>query len=185
MVFVSESNSIITLRLIDNTNGTPVESEHYLVSPYHRPEHAVSYLADPACDPKSFQDAMSRPDKKQWLRAFQDELYNLKDSWCFCDRSDIPKTAPCVRTHTVWTKKLNADGSVDRYKVRCVLDCSSMTEADVKGEIYQHVCHMDTLHTFAATAAQFDECLVTADIDAAFLQGTSSTEMYAIPPQSG
>lgn len=116
------SDAVIALRVIDHTDPTnPTESEHYLVNPHCLPEHSTAarcYLSDGKSDPKSFKDAMSRPDKKQWMQAFQDELCNLKDSWCFCDRSEVPPSAKLVPCLCVWTKKLNADGTVDRYSYK-------------------------------------------------------------------
>ena len=53
---------------------------------------------------------------------------------------------------------------------------------EVTGETFQHVAEMDTLKTFCAAAAQFDECLIQNDVKRAFLEGDPQTPMYAYPP---
>ena len=125
---------------------------------------------------------MSRPDAANWMEAWDTEMGNLKDAWYFCDHSSVPESAkPIARVQSVFTVKMNADGTFDRYKVRHCLDCSRMTKDQV-GETYQHVAEMDTTHFMCATAAQFDLCLMQTDIEAAFLEGDDPSVMYCYPP---
>jgi len=59
-------------------------------------------------DPKSFTDAMSRPDADEWRKALHAELESLREIWHFVK---MPGGVHVVNTLPVWTIKMNADGT--------------------------------------------------------------------------
>ena len=176
-VDVIDTDGSVTSRFLSHEFNTP-EPHRGFRSEFSE-SSAASFKAVRSDDPRNFKDAMSRPDRNQWVEARFAELHNLKDSWHWVDHLDTHRP---VRVITVWTLKRLADGSVDRYKVRMVLDCSRMTKADV-GQTFQHVGEMDTLRFMCATSAQFDLMMMQNDVDKAFLEGQAPTVLHSYPPE--
>jgi hypothetical protein len=175
-VDVIETDGSVTSRFLSHEFNTP-EPHRGFRSEFSE-SSATSFKAVRSDDPRNFKDAMSRPDRNQWVEARFAELHNLKDSWHWVDHLDTHRP---VRVITVWTLKRLVDGSVDRYKVRMVLDCSRMTKADV-GQTFQHVGEMDTLRFMCSTSAQFDLMMMQNDVGKAFLEGQSPTVLHSYPP---
>jgi site-specific DNA-cytosine methylase len=181
-----DADARMVMQVIDvDANGNEsAPTGHLFVSEYDTPEPntLASYHSAKRDAPKRFKEMMQRDDKGQWIAARKSELLKLKDSWHYCDNNLGPTDRRPVRVHTLYTLKRHADGSVDRYKCRMVLDCSSMTKKDV-GETFQHVAEMDSLHFMCANAAQFDLIQIQTDIEGAFLAGTPPSHMYCYPPE--
>jgi hypothetical protein len=156
------------------------------VGQYDLPAHvrladvsAAAFHANPevAKPPTNFFQAMRSPNAAKWLEAWNKELSSLSDSWYWCD---APRNKAQCRTIGVYTVKLNADGTIQKYKFRCCLDGSSMDREEM-GETFQTVGQLDTVRGFAATANQFDEELWSSDVETAFLAGKMPYELYARP----
>lgn len=70
-------------------------------------------------EPKTVKEALASPDKAKWMTAMDRELESLRinDVW---DLVELPKDRKAVGSKWVFKLKMNADGSVERYKARLV-----------------------------------------------------------------
>ena len=69
--------------------------------------------------PKSAAEALESPQRKEWIAAINKELQSLRDK----DVYEVRKTPPnrkLIPTKLVLKIKLNSDGTIDKYKCRCV-----------------------------------------------------------------
>ena len=67
----------------------------------------------------SIKEALASPDKAKWMTAMDRELESLgiNDVW---DLVELPEDRKAVGSKWVFKLKMNADGSVERYKARLV-----------------------------------------------------------------
>lgn len=72
-------------------------------------------------DPTSYKDAMSRPDKDEWIAAVKDELNSIKELEVYklVDRSEAAGRR-VLKGKFVFHIKRNKVGAIERYKVRFI-----------------------------------------------------------------
>ena len=70
-------------------------------------------------EPKTFQEALTRPDADLWTQAALEELeaHQRNGTW---SRTQLPKGASAIGCRWVLKVKRNTDGSIERYKARLV-----------------------------------------------------------------
>src|SRR5665213_4462114 len=73
-------------------------------------------------DPATYQEALLRPDALSWQQAIESELKSLKDNdmWSIIPHHLIPDRRQPIGCKWVFKRKLNSDGSIERYKARLV-----------------------------------------------------------------
>ena len=69
--------------------------------------------------PKSVKDALASPQWREWRAAIDKELGSLIDKGVYEVRK-IPAGVKAIPTKLVLRIKLKSDGTVEKYKVRCV-----------------------------------------------------------------
>ena len=69
--------------------------------------------------PKSATEALKSPQRLQWLEAINKELQSLRDKDVYEVRK-TPLNRKLIPTRLVLKIKLNSDGTIDKYKCRCV-----------------------------------------------------------------
>ena len=77
-VDVIDTDGSVTSRFLSHEFNTP-EPHRGFRSEFSE-SSAASFKAVRSDDPRNFKDAMSRPDRNQWVEARFAELHNLKDS---------------------------------------------------------------------------------------------------------
>ena len=65
---------------------------------------------------------------------------------------DRPRGKKVVRSKWVCRKKLNPDGTDDKYKARCVAKCKTQREAVDYGETFPPIVRHESIRMMAATA---------------------------------
>nr|ABW72074.1 TE3 [Blumeria hordei] len=72
-------------------------------------------------DSKTWQEAMTSPEAKQWMRAAEEEFSSLKEKGAIkiINRTKLPKGRHPMKCKWVFKKKFLADGTVDKWKTRC------------------------------------------------------------------
>lgn len=147
-------------------------------------EYALAALND---DPKSYEDAMSRPDADLWMAAMQEELTALaaNGTWELTDVTLLPQTqrVNIVGSKWVFTKKLKSDGSVERYKARMVAKGYDQRKGIDFNETFAPTLRSDTLNMMLALATILDYEIEHIDVSNAFLNGTlKETVLMQQPP---
>jgi len=69
--------------------------------------------------PKSYAEAMTRPDAQKWHEAACDEIKSLLDNGTW-ELAQLPPGRKAIGCRWVFLVKHKLDGSVDRYKARLV-----------------------------------------------------------------
>ena len=75
--------------------------------------------ADPNV-PRSYHHAIRFPDADDWMQAMREEIRSHKEmgTWRLVPRDQVPSGAKIIGSNWTFTRKLNAEGKVQRYKAR-------------------------------------------------------------------
>ncbi|KAI3690006.1 hypothetical protein L2E82_47980 [Cichorium intybus] len=117
--------------------------------------------------PKSISAAMSDPN---WLRAMEDEFRALQvnKTWELVPR---PTDSPVIRCMWLFRHKFKADGSLDRYKARLVVNGKSQTVGIDCLETFSPVVKPATIRTVLSLAVSQAWPIHQLDVKNAFLHG--------------
>jgi hypothetical protein len=133
--------------------------------------------------PKSYRAAINDPIYgPKWRAAIEEELkaLGINGTW----REEIPpKGVNLVSTKWVFTVKVKADGTLDRFKARLVARGFSQIYGIDYFETFAPTVRMDTLRIFMAVAAKKDWELTHMDIKNAFTESHLKEQIYLAPPQ--
>lgn len=80
---------------------------------------SVFKVAADNSDPKSFWEAMARPDADKWLEAVKAEMKALIDNGTW-ERVQLPPDRKAIGSKWFFKIKRNALGEIERYKGRLV-----------------------------------------------------------------
>lgn len=135
-------------------------------------------------DPTSYEEAIESEDKLEWEAAMKREIDALNNLGTFDYKSYKPSGEPVVGTKWVFKKKLNRDGSVDKFKARLVVKGFSQVEGVNYYETYASVATYTTLRYIISTCAAKNLPIHHLDIDNAFLNSTLEEVVYVRLPTS-
>ena len=106
------ADSFLTRALIRALKTTAREN------PEFRKEAATSIAL--LRNPKSVKEALGSPQRAEWIKAIRQELQSLVDKGVY-ETKPAPKDRKPIPTRLVLKIKLNADGTIDKFKARCVV----------------------------------------------------------------
>jgi hypothetical protein len=89
-----------------------------------------------------------------------------------------PQGSNVVTCKWVFTHKLRADGTLDRYKACWVLRGFTQCPGVNYGETFSPVVKSATIRTVLATAVSYDRPIQQLDVKNAFLYGTLSETVF-------
>jgi hypothetical protein len=144
----------------------------------------ISTLTDTGLppNPETYEEAVQGSEKEKWEEAMRRELNALKSTGTYELVTVDRKTTNVIGTKWVLRRKLNKDGSIERYKGRLV----------AKG--FQQIPGVDCGETFAPTGNAASRRIVFAiaaaekrkvrhlDVVSAFLNGTLEETIYVEQP---
>jgi hypothetical protein len=132
--------------------------------------------------PKSYAEAMTRPDAKFYHEAACKEIDALIENktWVL---AKLPPGRKAIGCRWVFLIKRKADGSIDRYKGRLVAQGYSQRPGLDFGETYASTVKWATLRAILAIAAYEDLEVESVDISSAFLNGDIDAEIYMEQPE--
>ncbi|KAJ1305493.1 hypothetical protein OPQ81_000500 [Rhizoctonia solani] len=132
--------------------------------------------------PKTFKDAMSRPDAPQWFSGMNKEL-DLFSKHNVAKRVKRPKDKNVIKSLWVYTYKRGPDGEIKEHKCRLVAKGYSQKPGVDFGEISSPVAASDSFRILMGIATSEDLILIQLDIKTAFLHGILDEEIYMEPPE--
>ena len=138
-------------------------------------EHAMA-AASHSGVPKTFADAISRPDGDQYLEAATNEIKALVDNGTFIVRERQPGDRP-VGSRWVFLVKRKSDGTIERYKGRVVAQGFSQRPGFDFTETWAPTGRMAAIRAILATAGFEDWDIEQVDISSAFLNGNLEEEI--------
>ena len=134
-------------------------------------------------DPTTAKEAFSIPGGigEEWRQAFDEEMkaHMENNTWTIVDRQSIPRTAKIVTSKAVFKTKLNADGSINKRKVRIVAKGFTQRKGIDYDEITSPVVHLETVRTIAALVGVSSASHIhQIDFKTAFLNPVIQEEIY-------
>ena len=131
--------------------------------------------------PKSFEEAMSGPDAKQWKYAMEDEMKSLKSNDTY-SITQIPEGRQSVGGRWVYALKEGPDGNI-RYKARYVAKGYSQKEGVDYYETFSPTARMTSLRIMMQLAAEYNLCVHQLDVKTAYLNAPIDCEIYVEQPE--
>jgi hypothetical protein len=139
-------------------------------------------LSEDPTEPTSLQEARRSPDKGKWQIAMEKEMKSLKDNDVW-DLVEKPEGRKVVGSKWVFKKKLNADGSIARYKARLVAQGYSQQRGLDYDETFSPVVRAESVRIMIAVAGAKNMLLHQMDVATAFLNGKLVEEVYMKQPE--
>jgi hypothetical protein len=134
--------------------------------------------------PRHFAEAMRSPDRKHWLNAIDEELSALRKLGCYklLSQSQVPEGGHVIGYTWVFKIKINADGSVARYKARICVDGSKQKHGIDFTETFSPVANAATIRLVIAIATHQRMLLRQFDIKLAFCAAKIDRPVYMRAP---
>ena len=142
-----------------------------------------AYVAtEPQKEPRTVSEALQSPDKQQWKAAMEKEMESIdsNDVW---DLVKLPANRKPIGSKWVFKRKINADGSIERYKARLVAQGFSQKKGLDYDETFSPVVRFESFRNLVAVAVQKQLKLHQLDITAAFLNGCLEEEVFMKQPE--
>jgi hypothetical protein len=136
-----------------------------------------------APEPKSFRQAMSGPDADKWYKAAAVKMQAHLDNGTW-ELIKLPAGQKAIGSKWVFKIKHNANGSIERYKVRLVAQGFSQCPGVNFTETFVPTTKWAALRSIFALAAFKDLELESVDISNAYLNGKlKDVEVYMKQPE--
>ena len=130
--------------------------------------HSVIVALDDEKDPSTFSEVKSVPDKLKWEEAMKREMESLwsNEVW---ELVEPPPNWKIVGSKWIFKHKLDADGTVERYKARLVAQgCTQMFGLDYE-KTFSPVVRFESVRFLLAIGALHQLQLHQMDVSTAFL----------------
>ena len=151
------------------------------------PEHkdALAHDLKLLSTPKSVKEALASPQWREWRAAIDKELGSLIDKGVYEVRK-IPAGVKAIPTKLVLRIKLKSDGTVEKYKVRCVA-LGFLQRAGLHyhpDECYSPMSDPSTTRTLVAVSNALGLNLDHLDVTVAYLNGVLPPDQrfFCLPP---
>ncbi|UYV66483.1 hypothetical protein LAZ67_4001843 [Cordylochernes scorpioides] len=102
--------------------------------------------------PKDYQEALNSDDRKQWIKAMEDEMQRINKLkvWRLIDR---PKDKKLIKSRWIFSIKKNSDGSIKNFKARLVATGYDQILGSDYHEIYSPTIRPETIRILIKIAA--------------------------------
>ena len=127
--------------------------------------------------PKSYKDAVTSPQFKEWLEAIRREYACLMKNKTW-DVVVKPDGVPVIGCRWVFNIKMNPDGSIKRYKARLVAQGFSQTYGVDYFDTFAPVVSINSVRLLLALATIHDWDTRQLDIETAYLNADVKEDIY-------
>lgn len=138
----------------------------------------TSYSRD---DDITYAEAISGPEKQQWLQAVAEELQSFADNKVW-EVVDAPDNASIVQCKWVLKKKFDHDNKV-RFRARLVAKGFTQKAGVDYQDTFSPVIRHSTLRLLLAMSVQLDMNVTHLDVTTAFLNGYLKETVFMHPPE--
>ena len=123
--------------------------------------------------PKNYDEAVSCPDAKHWMKAMDIEMesHQRSGTWELIPAMDVRKGKKPVGSTWAYDVKRRADGTIERYKARLCAQGFSQIFGHDYNVTYSNTVRYSTLRTLFSVAASRNYILHGADVKTAYLNG--------------
>ena len=143
---------------------------------------ALQCLLGRADDPLTVEEALASDDVEHWKAAMKHELtmINRMKTWA---PAFLPEGASTVATKWVFQRKHDKKGRVKRYRARIVAKGFTQIFGVDFDEVFAPVARYTTVRYILSLCVLRRYKMFLIDVKNAFLNGTLSHKIYAIPPE--
>lgn len=150
---------------------------------YYRLHHGLA--VQPYTDPKTWEEAMTSGESRQWRQAAQQEINSLKETGAIqiIKRSLLPKGRSPMKCKWVFKKKFLADGSIDKYKARCTAKGFTQRPGIDYQETFAPTPRPGTGRIMLVVAHQLNWHRCQGDVPTAFLNPDLNIDLFMEMPK--
>lgn len=132
--------------------------------------------------PRSYWEAMKRPDL--WVSAMDAELdvMERKDVWKIIDVKDVPSGKKIVDCMWVYTNKYNGEGEIVKRKACLVAKSCTQVQGEDFDETYTSIVCLESMRMTVAVTAALGMHLWQVDFVSAYLNSKLEHTVYMRPP---
>ncbi len=147
--------------------------------------YALSAESHFAAEPKTYAEACTRSDSKEWKESIQQELNShcKNGTWELVDRVSLPPDTNIMGNKWVFRYKISVDGSIERRKSRLVAKGYTQRENIDYFETFAPVMHYKTLRLLLGLCAVRGWILQHWDVETAFLNAEIKETVYMVVPE--
>ena len=127
-------------------------------------------------DPRTVKEALDSEDGKLWKEAMVDEMASLHKNESL-NLVEFPARIKPISTKSVFKKKTNAEGKVEKYKARLVAKGYSQVTGIDFGDIFSPVAKVASIRLLLSVAIAFDFEVEKMDVKTTFLHGDLEEEI--------
>ncbi|KAL8124691.1 hypothetical protein AgCh_012369 [Apium graveolens] len=132
-------------------------------------------------EPLTFRQAMDSSESRHWKGAVKSEIDSIVSNGTW-ELVDLPPGCSTIGCKWVFKRKLNPDGSIDKYKARLVAKGFKQKEGIDYCDTYSPVARMVTIRMLIALASVHGLIIHQMDVKTAFLHGELEEEIYMDQP---
>ena len=133
-------------------------------------------------EPLTFRQAMDSSESRHWKGAVKSEMDSIVSNGTW-ELVDLPPGCSTIGCKWVFKRKLNPDGSIDKYKARLVAKGFRQREGIDYFDTYSPVARMTTIRMLIALASVHGLIVHQMDVKTAFLHGDLEEEIYMDQPE--
>mmetsp|Transcript_61737 Transcript_61737/g.127625 ORF Transcript_61737/g.127625 Transcript_61737/m.127625 type:complete len:253 (+) Transcript_61737:3496-4254(+) len=146
----------------------------------HQTEFAFTSEYAPT-EPKSQREARNLPERDEWITAEEVELKTIWDMGTF-EVVDTPSHVSLLPSRFTYCIKVNADGTISKFKARLVARGDMQTE-DEYSTTFAPTSRFTAIRTIISLACQENMTLKQFDISGAFMTADIDTDIFLeMPP---
>ena len=130
--------------------------------------------------PKTYKEIDKFPDKKMWYEADKKEYDSLmlNKTWRLVKRSSLPRGQRVLPSRTVYRRKFNSDGTVNKCKARFVACGYGQTYGLDYFETWSPVARITSVRILMSIVGARGWCTRQLDVETAFLHARLEEDVY-------
>ncbi|GJU90938.1 retrovirus-related pol polyprotein from transposon TNT 1-94 [Tanacetum coccineum] len=140
----------------------------------------VSFMVEN--EPTSYREAVTSSEGQQWREAIKSEIESILQNHTW-ELVDLPPGCKPLGYKWIFKKKMKADGTVDKYKARVVIQGFRQREGLDYFDTYSPVTRITSIRMILAIAALRNLEVYQMNVKTAFLNGDLKKEIHMNQPE--
>ncbi|KAL8093519.1 hypothetical protein AgCh_035404 [Apium graveolens] len=133
-------------------------------------------------EPLTFRQAKDSSESRHWKGALKSEIDSIVSNRTW-ELVDLPPGCSTIGCKWIFKRKLNHDGSINKYKARLVAKGFRQREGIDYFDTYSPVARMTTIRMLIALASVHGLIIHQMDVKTTFLHGDLEEEIYTDQPE--
>lgn len=133
-------------------------------------------------EPQNYSQAVNSTDSPLWKEAIRSEIDSIMQNHTW-ELVDLPLGTKPLSSKWIFTRKMKADGTIDKYKARLVIKGYRQKEGLDYFDTYSPVSRITSIRMILAIAALRNLEVHQMDVKTAFLNGNLDEEIYMEQPE--